>query len=188
HVLQHGLVVLAAHEAGQRRQRARREHVEVGQLTRCQRQRFEHLEVVRTVARAVDQLAAVRCDQLRLGGDAHAATAAGSNPCSSSSSKIRCALSPGSSCSDSIRISGDSGASYGSDTPVNSLISPLNAFSYRPFTSRRAHTPPHAPTETPLKAPLPPPTPPAPCRRPPDGPGAGAGPPPPGPAPTGTPP
>ena len=37
-------------------------------------------------------------------------------------------------------ISGASGGSYGSDTPVNSGISPARAFVYRPFTSRSSHT------------------------------------------------
>jgi hypothetical protein len=36
--------------------------------------------------------------------------------------------------------SGLDGSSYGSSTPVNPLISPRNAFSYRPLTSRRAHS------------------------------------------------
>ena len=40
----------------------------------------------------------------------------------------------------SITSSGLVGASYGSATPVNSLISPANAFAYRPLTSRRAHS------------------------------------------------
>src|SRR5207245_2782197 len=84
--------------------------------------------LVRPLARSVDQRAAVRCDQLRIRGDAHARTAAGIRPRSSRCCRISCALSSGSCCSVSIRTSGSAGSSYGSSTPVKPLISPLNAF------------------------------------------------------------
>ena len=45
---------------------------------------------------------------------------------------------------DSTEVSNDkagcSGASNGAETPVKSLISPLRAFAYNPFTSRRSHS------------------------------------------------
>src|SRR5207248_1015120 len=159
HRFENGGVVLAAHKPLERRERAACEQVEVGELAGSQCQRLEALDALGTCARAIDELAAVRRDQLRLGRDTHDRT----SPCNrlllgissraSSTSRMRCALSPGSSCSDSIRISGSVGASYGSDTPVNSGISPRNAFSYSPFTSRRAHSSTDASTKTSTKVP-----------------------------------
>src|SRR5438874_7365789 len=154
HGLEDRLVVLAAHEARERGKRTAGQHVQAGELPRGQREGLERLEVGRPLARAVDELAAVRRDQRRFGGDAHAGTAAGINPRRSSSLTMRSALSCGSSCSDSMRISGSSGASYGSETPVNSLISPRNALSYRPLTSRRAHSSTEASTKTSTNVPL----------------------------------
>ena len=53
---------------------------------------------------------------------------------------IACADSSGDWLSVSRTTSGDGGSSYGSSTPVKPLISPANAFAYRPFTSLRAHS------------------------------------------------
>ena len=94
---------------------------------------FELLDVVRPVAGAVDELPAVWLDQTcprAWHRDlAHAATSARTSPSSSSLAKTICADSSGGCSSVSIRSSGSVGSSYGSETPVNSLISPLNAFS-----------------------------------------------------------
>src|SRR5207249_11345247 len=124
--------------AFERRQRARGDHVQVGELAGGQRHDLERVEVVRPLARAIDERAAVRRDQLRIGDDAHAVTPAGMSPRSSRCCRISCALSSGSCCSVSMRTSGLLGSSYGSSTPVKPLISPLNPFSYSPLTSRRA--------------------------------------------------
>ena len=67
HVLDDALVVGRRHEARERRERARGEHVQVGQLARRERDGLERLDVVRPLARALDELAAVRLDQL-IGG------------------------------------------------------------------------------------------------------------------------
>ena len=64
HLLDHALVVVLAHEALERRQRARGEHVQVGQLARGQRDRLQRVDAVRPVAGAVDERAAVRRDQM----------------------------------------------------------------------------------------------------------------------------
>jgi adenylylsulfate kinase len=77
------LVVVLGHEALERRQRSRGEHVQVGELARGQRHDLEGLDVVRPFSRPVDERAAVRRDQLGLGGDAHTRTAAGIRPRSS---------------------------------------------------------------------------------------------------------
>src|ERR1044072_9489485 len=53
--------------------------------------------------------------------------------------RIWCPDSSGDCDSVSITSSGFSGISYGSETPVNSLISPERAFAYRPLTSRSSH-------------------------------------------------
>src|SRR5581483_9591316 len=58
---------------------------------------------------------------------------------SSFASTIR-ADSAGSCLVVSMRSSGSTGSSYGSETPVNSGISPARALAYRPFTSRRSHS------------------------------------------------
>ena len=72
HRVEHGLVVLVAHEALERRQRTAGDHVQVGELARGQRHDLERLDVVGPFTRPVDERAAVRRDQLGLGGDAHA--------------------------------------------------------------------------------------------------------------------
>ena len=129
HVLGHREVVLAIHEALERRERAAREHVEVGDLARRQRDHLERVDAVRPVARRstrrppcglIKRSAAVtRC---------HAATSEPTRPSSSSFATMRRALSSGSCASVSITISASSGTSYGSSTPVKPLISPANAF------------------------------------------------------------
>src|SRR3989440_7672770 len=53
-----------------------------------------------------------------------------------------------------MRPAGLVGGSYGSETPVNSLISPRKAFSYRPLTSRRAHSSTDASTKTSTNVPF----------------------------------
>src|SRR6185437_15161883 len=126
----HRLVVVAAHEALERRQRTRGEHVEVGQLARGQLDRRQRGEVVGRRPGAVDELATVRLDQpfRRRGHGAHAVTCAGIRPSSSSFAITTSADSSGVLPSVSTTISGLSGASYGSSTPVKPLISPANAF------------------------------------------------------------
>ena len=61
--------------------------------------------------------------------DAHAATAAAMRFRSSRNATIRRALSSGESLSESTRMSGSSGFSYGSFTPVKFWSSPFIAFS-----------------------------------------------------------
>src|SRR5262249_11987376 len=124
------LVVVLGHEALEPPERARGEHVQVGQLPRGQLELLELLGAVGPRARAIDELAAVRRNQLiHLLRDAHAATSAGTRPSCSSLATTCAAASSGSSSSVSITSSGSTGSSYGSETPVNSVISPLNAFS-----------------------------------------------------------
>src|SRR5215210_6605968 len=62
------------------------------------------------------------------------------------------ALSWGSSSSVLMCNSGASGASYGSETPVNCGISPEKAFAYRPLTSRSAQTSSGASTKISMKS------------------------------------
>ena len=78
----------------------------------------------------VDELSPVRLDQAlgRYGNGGHAATCAGIRPSSSSFAITTSADSSGVLPSVSTTISGLSGASYGSSTPVKPLISPANAF------------------------------------------------------------
>src|SRR6185437_12003454 len=90
-----------------------------------------------TAAGAVDQLAAVRRDHVRLrrcGRLRHQATASSfsraTKPSCSSCVITCCADCSGVRPSVSTTISACSGASYGSETPVNSLISPEKAFAY----------------------------------------------------------
>ena len=134
HVLDDALVVVAAHESLERRERSRGEHVQVGHLTRGQRQRLEGIEITRPLAGAVDERPTMRRDQ-RLRNSllqsifGHAGTSTGSRPSRSSSPTTNAALSSGLCASVSSTISGAEGSSYGSETPVNSLISPLKAFS-----------------------------------------------------------
>ena len=60
HRLDDALVVLAAHEAGERGERAGGEHVEVGELARRERDDLERVDVVGARARPLDEHAAVR--------------------------------------------------------------------------------------------------------------------------------
>src|SRR5262245_23305169 len=134
HVLDDALVVLAAHEALERRERARCEHVQVRHLARGQRDDGQRLEVVRPLAGAIHEHAPMRRDQRRSNSllqslFGHAGTSTGRRPSRSSSATTIPALSSGLCSSVSSTISGSVGSSYGSETPVNSLISPLNAFS-----------------------------------------------------------
>ncbi len=129
HAADDRLVVLAAHEALQRRQGARREHVEVGHLARGEGQQFQRVDAIGPLARAVDERPAVRADEVLDGDGAHEATAACTSPSSSSLATTSCADSSGECASVSITSSGLAGSSYGSSTPVKPLISPANAFS-----------------------------------------------------------
>src|SRR5207244_3629948 len=148
HLLDDALVVLRAHEALERREGAGGEHVQIRQLARREDERLEVLDALGARSAPLEQLPAVRLDQLGADRRAHAVTSARISPRSSRTWRIRVALSAGSSCSDSMRTSGLCGGSYGSETPVNSLISPRKAFSYRPLTSRRAHSSTDASTNT----------------------------------------
>jgi hypothetical protein len=111
HVLDDPLVVGRRHEACERRERARGEHVEVGQLARREPGGLEGLEVVGPIAHTVDELAAVGLDQLVGRDSAHAFTPAGTRPISSSFAMIACALSSGDWPSVSITTSAFSGSS-----------------------------------------------------------------------------
>ena len=91
--------------------------------------RSRAVHAVGPVARAVDERAAVRRDEVIDGDGRHDATAAGTSPSSSSFATTSCADSSGECASVSITSSGFAGASYGSSTPVKPLISPANAFS-----------------------------------------------------------
>ena len=128
HLLDDALVVAPSHEAFERRERARRDHVEVGELPRGERDGFEGVEVVRSLVRSVDKRPAVRADQPLRGGDRHAVTSAGTSPSSSSRWITIAADSSGSTPSVSTTISAADGSSYGSSTPVKPLISPAKAF------------------------------------------------------------
>ena len=128
HLLDDALVVRLAHEALERRERARGDHVEVGELPRGERDDLERVEVGRRVAGAVDERPAVRRDQAIRRCDRHAVTLAGTSPSSSSFAMTCAADSSGERPSVSTTISALSGASYGSSTPVKPLISPANAF------------------------------------------------------------
>ena len=129
HVGNDALVVLAAHEAFQRRQRARGEHVQIGHLARRECQPFKGINALGPIPRAVDERPAVRTDEMVDGDGAHGATAAFTSPSSSSFETTSCADSSGECASVSITSSGFAGSSYGSSTPVKPLISPANAFS-----------------------------------------------------------
>ena len=128
HLLDDPLVVGRPHEALERRERARGEHVQVGELPRRQHDDLERAEVVGRLAGAVDERAAVWRDQAVGRNGGHAFTCAGTRPSSSSFSMTRAADSSGESPSVSTTISAFAGASYGSSTPVKPLISPANAF------------------------------------------------------------
>src|SRR5262245_7956620 len=116
HLLDDAAVVRFPHEALERRERARGEHVEVRQLARGQGHDLECREVVGRVARAIDQRPAVWRDEAVRRRDRHAVTFAGTRPSSSSLATTYAADSSGSTPSVSTTISGLSGASYGSST------------------------------------------------------------------------
>ena len=105
------LVVVPGHEALERRERARGEHVEVGELARGQLELLELLDPVGARAGAVDQLAAVGLDQRRGLGDAHAVTSAGDEAKLLELGDDDAALSSGSCCSVSTTSSGFDGSS-----------------------------------------------------------------------------
>src|SRR5207253_2929568 len=89
---EHRLVVVASHETFERGECARREHPQVGELTGGERNRLERLEIGRAPARAIDEFAAVRLDELQVGRcDRHAITAP-NNPFSSRKPRMRSAL------------------------------------------------------------------------------------------------
>ncbi len=118
------LVVGLAHEALERRERARGDHVEVAQLARRQRDDLERVEVVGPVARAVDERAAVRRDEARHQAATSSAQQAellelGDDQVGALLRRVR------------LRVDHElrsPGSSYGSSTPVKPLISPANAF------------------------------------------------------------
>ena len=70
HVLEHALVIVSAHEALERRERPGGEHVQIGQLARGQRDLLQAVHVVRFRPGAVDQVSAMRPNQLRGSQDA----------------------------------------------------------------------------------------------------------------------
>ena len=141
HLVDDPVVVGLAHEAGERRERARGDHVEVGRLLLGQPELRQALGVGLELRRLVahddpaHELAAVRGDHAHVlakgrGGLRHATASSstgGMMPSLSSSSSTNCAESSGLLLSVSTTTSAWSGASYGSLTPVNSLISPENA-------------------------------------------------------------
>ena len=75
HLLDRALVVGLAHEPAQRGEGAARDHVEIGDLARAERDRLELVDALGALADALDERAAVRCDQ-----PGHAATAAFTRP------------------------------------------------------------------------------------------------------------
>jgi hypothetical protein len=111
HRLDDALVILPAHEARERGQRAGGEHVEVGELARRERDHLERLEVVRALSRALDEDAAVRPDEVIRRDSGHARTSAPTTPSSSSRWRTTCALSSGVCASVSTTMSGLSGSS-----------------------------------------------------------------------------
>ncbi len=74
HPFDHELVVGPTHEPFERRERAGRDHVEVGKLARCELDLLEPVEIVGTIAGPVDQRAAMRGDQPIRRRDAHGPT------------------------------------------------------------------------------------------------------------------
>ena len=121
------VVVGAPHEALERGERAGGEHVQVRELPRRQLDGLERVEVTRPLSGPVDEGAAVRRDQAVGRRNRHARTSAGMWPSSSSFAMTCAAASSGSVDSVSTTISGLTGASYGSSTPVKPLISPAKA-------------------------------------------------------------
>ena len=111
HGLDDAVVVLLAHEAGEGRERAGGEHVEVGQLAGGQRDDLERVDVAGALARPRYERAAVRRDELVRGDGAHARTSEPTRPSSSSFWTTIRALSSGDCASVSTTISGLSGAS-----------------------------------------------------------------------------
>ena len=75
HLLDRARIVGLAHEPTQGRERAARDHVEVGELARAERDRLEPLDALRALPGAFDERAAVWGDQ-----PAHAATAEPTSP------------------------------------------------------------------------------------------------------------
>src|SRR6266487_5245308 len=129
HLVDDALVVVAAHEPFERRQRPRGEHVEVGELPRGQRQGLEPVELLGPRAGAVDEVTAVRRHEAIGGAGVHTgALTPSTRPSSASFSSTLRALSSGASFSVWTTTSAFSGTSYGSETPVNSLSSPAKAF------------------------------------------------------------
>ena len=106
HVVDDALIVRAAHETLERRERTGREHVEVGELTGGQLDGLERVEIGRPLARAIDERAAVRRDQAIGRRNRHARTPAGMWPSSSSFAMTWAAASSGSVDSVSTTISG----------------------------------------------------------------------------------
>ena len=78
HLLDHAVVVRLAHEALERRERARGDHVEVGDLLGAERHALERVQVGRALPGAVDEGAAMGGDEV-----AHARTSTGMSPRSS---------------------------------------------------------------------------------------------------------
>jgi hypothetical protein len=128
HLGDDALVVGLAHEALERRERARRDHVEIGELAGGQRHDLERLEIGRCIAGAIDERAAMWSNEAVGRDRCHAVTLADTSPSSSSLETTCAADSSGSRPSVSTTISALAGASYGSSTPVKPLISPANAF------------------------------------------------------------
>ena len=106
HLVDHALVVNLAHEAGERREGAARDHVEIGQLARAQHDPLEPFERRRALADARDERAAVGCDQVR-----HAGLPAGISVRLSRYASTACALSSGEAFSVSTTSSGEAGSS-----------------------------------------------------------------------------
>ena len=127
HVRDDALVVGLAHEPLERRERARGDHVEVGELAGSERDDLERVEIGGRGSRPVDERAAVRRDDPIRRRRGHAATSAVIRPSSSRRATTCAAASSSLVDSVSTTISAASGASYGSSTPVKPLISPANA-------------------------------------------------------------
>ena len=105
HLLDDAVVVGLAHEALERRERAGREHVEIGELARRKGHDLERVEILGCVAGAIDERAAVRRDQTIRRLDRHAVTLAGTRPSCSSAAMTCAADSSGSRPSVSTTIS-----------------------------------------------------------------------------------
>ena len=108
HLLDDALVVGLAHEALERRERARSDHVEVGELPRGEDNHLERAEILGCVARPVDERAAVWRDQTVGRDRRHAVTWAAMRPSSSRAARVR-VIDGGWTCSWSARSRGVSG-------------------------------------------------------------------------------